>query len=57
MPSSTRIVRTSNAAVGMIVQKALVARNLNDIGENKYVQMGYVAANLNLQSIWLQRQQ
>ena len=33
----------------MVVQKALAARNLNDVCENKYVKMAYAAGNLNPQ--------
>jgi len=33
----------------MIVQKALAARNMNDVCENKYVKMAYTAGNLHPQ--------
>ncbi|UJR22170.1 hypothetical protein I4U23_025234 [Adineta vaga] len=43
------VITMLSAAVGMIVQQALAARNMNDVCDNKYVKMAYSVSNLNPQ--------
>ena len=37
------------AAIGMVVQQALAAKNMDDVCENKYVKMAYMAGGVNPQ--------
>ncbi|CAF0771936.1 unnamed protein product [Adineta ricciae] len=43
------VITMLSAAVGMIVQQALAARNMDDVCDNKYVKMAYAAGNLHPQ--------
>ncbi|UJR26974.1 hypothetical protein I4U23_008281 [Adineta vaga] len=38
-----------SAAIGMVVQQALAAKNMDDVCENKYVKMAYMAGGVNPQ--------
>jgi len=40
------VYKHKGAAVGMIVQKALATKNMNDVCENKYVKMANMAGNM-----------
>jgi len=43
------VISMLSAAVGMVVQKALATKNMNDVCENKYVKMAYMAGNIHPQ--------
>ncbi|CAF1232698.1 unnamed protein product [Adineta steineri] len=43
------VISMLSAAVGMVVQQALAAKNMNDVCDNKYIKMAYMAGNINPQ--------
>jgi hypothetical protein len=43
------ICQQTGAAVGMVVQQALATKNMNDVCENKYIKMAYMAGNIHPQ--------
>ncbi|CAF0735832.1 unnamed protein product [Adineta ricciae] len=43
------VITMLSAAIGMVVQQALAAKNMDDVCENKYVKMAYMAGGVNPQ--------